>query len=40
MTCDQCGQTMWVNGSHWQCPSGHLKPYNPGKPNGAAPAAK
>lgn len=30
MTCPQCGQGMWVNGSYWQCPNGHLVPYQGG----------
>lgn len=35
MTCPQCGQGMWVNGSYWQCPQGHLVPYNGVVPDGA-----
>lgn len=27
MTCPQCGEGMWVNGSMWQCSNGHTVPY-------------
>lgn len=35
MTCDQCGQQMYLNGSMWQCPAGHLKPRFAPEPTGA-----
>lgn len=37
MTCPVCQQYMVVNGAFWQCPAGHLVPYEPGKPNGVVP---